>query len=271
MIDPRADSEHMTESDLQQTLIENLLTCQPLARIGRHFQGIIHNLNGHLQNAQLQLELLQMPFQCGTNPLEPEQVELRLRHLTDELDYLSQMLSFWGQQVDYESLLQEGWVEVNQIMHEALTFMHADLFFKHQVSTEIKLQKDLPMVFGNEFAFANVFGALLENAVEAMRHSDQRRLAVTTFSEGPKVLAAIEYTGCRLQEENGENDLFIPPLNGKRSSWERDCVSAIQLHSRLGLYLANHMIRPYGGEISWENRPNNSVFTLHLPAKSHRA
>ena len=271
MTDPRADSEPMIQSDLQQTLIEDLATCQPFARIGRHFRGIIHNLNGHLQNAQLQLELLQLPLQCGTNPLAPEQIELRLRHLTDELDYLSEMLSFWGQQVDYESLLEEGWVEVNKIMHKALTFMHADLFFKHQVSTEIKLEHDLPMVYGNEFALTNVFGTLLENAVEAIRHSDQRQLAVTTLSEDTNVLVAIEYSRCSMQEGRGENDLFNPPFNGKDSRQERHCGSAIQLQSRLGLYLANHMIRPYGGEISWENCLKTSVFTVHLPTESNRA
>lgn len=259
-------SERISEDDLHRILVEDLALCQPFARIGRYFRGILHNLNGRLQCALLQVELLRMPLQSGGYSLDPKQFDLRLKHLTAELNCLSEMLRFWGQQADHESLLREGWVDVNQIIHKALAFMDADPFFKHQVSTEINLQDDLPPVYGNEFALANVFGPLLENAVEAMRSSDQRRLFVATCNEGAEVRVAIQHTGCRLQEGPGD-DLFSPPINGERR-W-RESTSGIQLHSRLGLYLAKHMVRPCGGAITCENRQDHSVFIVQLPLKQH--
>jgi len=268
MTESMSISERISENDLHRTLMEDLVFCQPFARIGRYFRGILHNLNGRLQCALLQVELLQMPLRSGANSLDPEQVELRLKHLTAELDCLSEMLRFWGQQADFESLLREGWVDVNQIIHKALAFMNADPFFKHQVSTEVNLQDDLPLVYGNEFALANVFGPLLENAVEAMRYSDQRQLFVATCSEGVEVRVAIQHSGCRLQEGSGD-DSFSPTVNGERC-W-RESASGVQLHSRLGLYLANHVVRPCGGAITCENRAEHFVFTVHLPMKQHGA
>jgi signal transduction histidine kinase len=259
-------SEHIAEKDLQRTLLQDLVFCQPYTRIGRHFRGIIHNLNGRLQCALLQVELLQMVLRSGPNSLDPEQVQSRLEHLAAELDSLSEMLRFWGQQVDYESLLQEGWVDVNKIIRKALTFMHADLFFKHQVSTRTNLQEDLPMIYGNEFALANVFGPLLENSVAAMRYSDQRQLVVTTNSDGREVLVAIEHTGCPL-EEGTDDDLFSPALKAEHGRLQSETV--MQLHNRLGLYLANHTVRPCGGVIACENRSGHSVFTVRLPLKQH--
>jgi C4-dicarboxylate-specific signal transduction histidine kinase len=248
--------------------MQDLLSSHPFARIGRYFGGIIHNLNGRLQCALLQVELLQMPLRVGTSPPDPEQVERRLKNLTAELDCLSEMLRFWGQQVDYDSLVREGWVDVNQIVNKALTFMHADLFFKHQVSTEIHLQEGLPMIYGNEFALANVFGPLLENAVEAMRHSDQRKLVVATSNEGPEVMVAIEHTGCLLQER-ADDDLFCSPLKVELSSEASGCRNA--LHRRLGLYLASHLAKAYGGSIIHKNGAECSIFKTHLPIKHNCA
>ena len=93
--------------DLQRILLEDLLAYQPHARIGRCLSGIIHNLNGHLQNLQMQAELLQRSVEGAATPLNPETLSPRLQHLTEELDNLSELLRFWGQQVDYENLLRE--------------------------------------------------------------------------------------------------------------------------------------------------------------------
>ena len=262
--EPLKNLEYTQADDLQLTLMQDLLSSHPFARIGRYFGGIIHNLNGRLQCALLQVELLQMPLRVGTSPPDPEQVERRLKNLTAELDCLSEMLRFWGQQVDYDSLVRERWVDVNQIVHKALNFMHADLFFKHQVSTEINLQEGLPMIYGNEFALANVFGPLLENAVEAMRHADQRKLVVATYNEGSEVLVAIEHTGCLLQERAG-GDPLSPPLNLELSSKESGSRNA--LHRRVGLYLASHLAKVYGGAIIYKNGAEYSAFTAHLPIK----
>ena len=189
--------------------------------------------------------------------------DISIQQLIDELDHLSNMLRFWGQQVDYERLQREDLVDVNHILHEALTFMKADLFFKHQVSTELRLQEDLPMVYGSELAFAGSFGALLENAVEAMRHSDERHLVVVSKREDLQVLVEIEDSGCGLTEELG--DLSSPFFPNKRS--RRETNTGFQFHTGLGLCLAHHLLKPYGGDITWESRPGKSVFRVHLPIR----
>lgn len=254
------------EDDLQRILLEDLLNCKSIARIGRYFNGIIHNLNGSLQNIHLQAELLQNSLNT-TSPGDRDDLKRRLQQLIDELDQLSGTLRFWGQQVDYERLQEEGLVDVNLVLHEGLTFMKADLFYKHQVSTELRLQEDLPTVYGSKLAFATSFGALLENAVEAMRDSNVRQLAVVSRREDHRILVEIEDSGCGVTETLGD---LSSPFFSKRGP-RCEIGTGFRFHTGLGLCLAHHLLKPYGGDITYESRPGKSVFRVHLPVRENNS
>jgi two-component system C4-dicarboxylate transport sensor histidine kinase DctB len=262
MKEGRMQEKSAAAEKVHQALLEDLLACQPVARFGRYFNGIVHNLNGCLQNAHMRLELLQMSLESPTGPESPEQISRGLRQLAEELDTLSGMLQFWGQQVDYDELRSETWLDVNQLLQNELSFLGADLFFKHQVCTELELAENLPPVHGSALALGQVFAALLENAVDAMRHCEQRRLFISTTKQEAAILVRIRDTGCGVPEGS---DLLDPVFTSKGD--EDGTRRGFRRHTGLGLCLAQRNLEPYGGTITWQSNPGETVLTVHLPVR----
>jgi len=247
---------------LSEALLKDLLALQPFLRIGRHFRGIVHNLNGYLQNALLQVELLHLALQSSRNPPEIDDLARRLKSLSEELDGLAEDLRFWGQHVDSESMGRDVPVDLNYVVREALAFLKADLFFKHQVSTELRLQPDLPKVCGNLMAFHHAFGALLDQAMEAMRTSDHPCLLVETRGGDGRIEVIIQH--------NGSSSLAATPAPMSPSlppEGSRDCrdwrVPGPSVP--FALHLASAGLKPYRGRITREAEGGKGRFIVHLP------
>jgi len=249
----------------ERLLFENLLAAQPLARLGRHLGGILHNLTGRLQNLELQVELLQWTVRDGGRGIETQKEEEQLRRLAAGVDDLREVIHFWGRQADLESQLRPGPVNINQVIEEALIFLEANLFYKHQVTTEVNLEPGLPPVHGSVFAYGTAFGALLENNVDAMRASPEKRLLVSSRKEGDKVIVAFEDTG--LGAVRGR-ELFVPRPSPKKDHPLYGGILQRQLS--LGLCLANRVLQPWGALITWDDRPAGAIFAVHIPIASSR-
>jgi len=252
---------------LSEALVKDLVALQPFLRIGRHFRGIVHNLNGYLQNALLQVELLHLTLQSSLNPPEIDDLGQRLKRVSEELDGLAEDLRFWGQQVDLESRGQDVPVDLNYVLREALAFLKADLFFKHQVSTELRLQPDLPKVWGNLMAFHHAFGTLLDQAVEAIRTSDHPCLRVETRGDAGRIEVIIQH--------NGSSSLVAAPapMNACMPSEGRDCGDWRVPGPRipLALHLASVGLKPYGVRITREDHGGKGRFIVHLPIPKGRS
>jgi len=246
---------------LSEALVKDLLALQPFLRIGRHFRGIVHNLNGYLQNALLQVELLHLALQSSLNPPEIDDLGQRLKRVSEELDGLAEDLRFWGQQVDLESVGRDVPVDLNYVLREALAFLKADLFFKHQVSTELRLQPDLPTVSGNLMAFHHAFGTLLDQALEAMRTSDHPCLLVETRGGDGRIEVIIQHNGSSsLAATQAPMSPTMPPEGRDCRDWRVPGPSV-----PLALHLASAGLTPYRGRITREDQGGRGRFIVHLP------
>jgi len=244
-----------------EALLKDLVVLQPFLRIGRHFKGIVHNLNGYLQNALLQVELLHLALQSSQKPPEIDDMGRRLKRLSEELDGLAEDLRFWGQHVDFESVGRDVPVDLNYVLREALAFLKADLFFKHQVSTELRLQPDLPTVCGNLMVFCHAFGTLFDQAMEAMRTSDHPCLLVETRGGDGRVEVIIQHDGSSALGDTALPTLPTMPPEGKDSSNWRVPGPSLSL----ALHLASVGLKPYRGRITREGEGQKGRFIVHLP------
>jgi len=253
--------EHPELEGLSEALLKDLLVLQPFLRVGRHFRGIVHNLNGYLQNALLQVELLHLALQSSQNPPEIDDLGRRLKRLSEELDGLAEDLRFWGQHVDLESMGRDLPVDLNYVLREALAFLKADLFFKHQVSTELRLQPDLPKVCGNLVAFHHVFGTLLDQAMEAMRASDHPYLLVETRGGDGRIEVIIQHNGSSpLAATPAPINPSMHPEGGDCKDWRAPGPSV-----SFALHLASASLKPYRGRITREDQGGKGRFIVHLP------
>ncbi len=106
---------------------------------------------------------------------------------------------------------------------------------------------------------------LLINARHAMEERPERRLTVSTGSEGEWVVFRVADTGCGIPEEMRER-IFDPFFSTKSDQAEPGSPQQNLRGSGLGLSVCETIVKEHGGEIQVESEPEKgSVFIVRLP------
>jgi CheY-like chemotaxis protein len=137
------------------------------------------------------------------------------------------------------------------------------MFYKHQVDKELNLETNLPCVKGIYNHFSQIFMNIVQNALDAMHGSRQKKLTIGTWSDKECVYIDIIDTGTGIPDEIQESifELFFStkPNNAQRKGDE-------PVGTGLGLSSANYFIQQYGGRIEMQTRiGRGSKFTICLP------
>jgi PAS domain S-box-containing protein len=223
-----------------------------MAEFGILSAGIAHNLNGPLMGILGFCDLLEMK-----HPERPEIAQIR-QQATTMKDIVANLLL--KSRSERESQPQD--LVIEDIIRTELRFLEANLFFKHQISTELDLNPEPPTVYGLYIDFAQVIGNLLRNAIDAMHHSEKRVLTVRTRTDDRHAMIQISDTGCGIPEDVRPN-LFRPFFTTKPKASE---ATDGPVGTGLGLSTSRNILSRYGGEIGVESEPGNgATFTVRIP------
>ena len=224
-----------------------------LAEFGMLSAGIAHNLNGPLMGVLGFCEILELK-----QPGQPEIAQIR-QQATAMKDIVANLLL--KSRSERESHPQD--LVIEDIIRTELRFLEANLFFKHNIKTELDLASDSPTVYGVYIDFAQVIGNLLRNAIDAMHQSPQKVLRVHTHSDGRHLVLQISDTGCGITEEARQN-LFRPFFTTKPKA--ADANPNEPVGTGLGLSTSRNILSRYGGEIRAESEAGDgATFTVTIP------
>jgi PAS domain S-box-containing protein len=224
-----------------------------LAEFGMLSAGIAHNLNGPLMGILGFCELLEL-----RSPGQPEIEQIR-QQATAMKEIVANLLL--KSRSERESQPQD--LVIEDIIRTELRFLDANLFFKHNIKTELDLDSSSPTVYGLYIDFAQVIGNLLRNAIDAMHESQQRVLRVHTRADGRHLMIQISDTGCGISEEARPN-LFQPFFTTKPKASEATDNGPVG--TGLGLSTSRNILSRYGAEISVESEPGDgATFTVTIP------
>jgi signal transduction histidine kinase len=220
--------------------------------IGRLGVGIAHNLNGSLAGIIGHAEVMKMK----RPELSPELDTILglARKLRDGIAEISTKL-------DNELTREAQPQNINQILRATISFLKADLYFKHYVKVELALQEPLPNVYGFYADFSLALEDLLLNAIDAQREISSGWIRIQTSTEGDRVHVTIENAGSGFSEE-ALASLFQPLpseviLNEDRS-----------IRGHVGLALAKSRLERWGGTIAVGNRDEGGArIMLTLPRR----
>lgn len=241
--------------------------------LGEFIQGLIHNINGPLQNMSMLAEL--------TTAGQDRANLFATAHLGDHLDAWKQIHDKQGQRLrqasdqiarvvgmlrDIVLLLElersETGIDVNLVVTRLMQVLLADLFFKHQVVVEQRLASRLPLagVPASHFILATVH--LFRNAMVAMRESTDKQLTIETFFRDDSVWFILKDTGCGFTSEQTDR-LFAPFYSG----WALDTAKQDKYdkHLGLGLFMVRMAMLPYGVAVTLERDRKETVACLKLP------
>ncbi|MCK5340434.1 MAG: HAMP domain-containing histidine kinase [Desulfobulbaceae bacterium] len=243
------------------------------AVVGRLFRGVVHNLNGVIQAFSMQSELFGMMFSQADEQIRQilNTTEGEARERVEKLQTLLQQRAviaehmvekvhdsrnIVGRVLDMASASeseQEDEVTLNTLIQSEVTFLCADLFFKHKVEKELKLADDMPPMPAARNEVRRVVSALIQNAIDAMRASESPRIMIETGVQGDGFSLSIQDSGCGIADADMAF-IYDPFFSTKEN------------HPGLGLYFVKKMVDRYGGEIKCESAPGLTCFTLTIPS-----
>lgn len=265
----------------QEDLQRQILQLSKLSTIGMLAQGMAHNLSSPLliilgraelmKDKLLELRTKIMELSAKKSPSEKgeivsllQQYDQNLRDtdiIIENVAKLSDIVKNILQKTRQEHIDYHQPLNLTAVIREELKFLEADLFFKHEVEKHYHLQEDLPPVMGVYSDFSQTFLNLIQNAIDAMRESPEKRLSVTTRVSGEFIEVSIRDSGCGIPPENLEK-IFEPFFTTKAQPQESGPSG-----TGLGLHMVKMLMEPYRATIHVESRPGDTCFTLKVPYK----
>lgn len=268
-------SERMEE--VSEKFLDALLEKDRLCYLGYFVQGIIHNVNGPLQNLSMLGEILlkgqesQDKFilaNCGGAFEDWQELSKRQRKRLSQLS--QQILGLADMMRDFMVLHEiernETEVDLNLVLTKLVNIFRSDLFFKHQVTLDLQLERNLPLirVLGRHLIPALVH--IFRNALTAMREAPDKRLGIRCRHEGGKIYVDFRDSGCGINRDcRRKEDLF----GLFYSSWQEQEARppADERHLGIGLFAAQRLLSPYGVQILLEDCGDGVLVALEIPAR----
>jgi signal transduction histidine kinase len=255
---------------------EALLSKDRQGYLGGFIHGLIHNINGPLQNMSMLAELIaagqdradqfvsvHLPGHLEDWRQTQGKQKQRLQQLSDQISKVAEMLRDMVFLLELERT--EGELDVNLTVARLVPVLRADLFFKHQVAVELRLAPKLPLTNlpGGHLIASLV--QLFRNAMLAMHESATKRLIIETRAEEGGVWLTLRDSGCGFTAEQAGR-LFEPFYSG----WPADVDRQDKYEKRhgLGLFMVRTALQPYGVEITLSREGQETVACLKIPAAS---
>jgi len=237
----------------------------------RTLEGFVHNLNSPLQVLWIRSEQLQQDVRSlqkelkvmdgGTISEIAERMEQRISSLDKGMDQLNKSLNFLTKDIITKQRSEVGPVDINEAVRDTFFTLKADMFFKHQVESNLALHDELRRVKGRHSDFCVIVLHLIQNALEAMTQCEAKHLHVETDMVADQIVLRVRDSGVGISAEISSR-VFEPYFTTKQ---ELEYGGHIQEHGGLGLALVSYLLEQYNGKISFASKPSETTFTIRLP------
>ena len=246
---------------------------------GKFVQGFVHNANGPLQNLTMLTEMLISGVDLqdrlfNSNADESEKwsdllgkQRKRLTQMREQISNLAADLREFMQLYEIERSGTE--IDINSVLARMAKVFRADLFFKHQVKSELRLAKNLPHIkaLGRDFVPA-VFHLFL-NAITALKKSPKKELIVKSCVQAGEIVVRITDSGFGPPEEL-HPDVLFDLFESRWQNLDNQGVSSEQ-HLGFGLYAARQLLLPYGFSVSLERTGEGTSALIRMPLQNKPA
>lgn len=244
--------------------------------VGRLLKGIVHNMNGPLQSLTMQVDLLKHRFVMDNNVLKDialgnlsgEEVDefvkrrqnafVKFDQMNEVVWNLHNMINMILVKCEHEDKDGRRFIDLNNLILEELELLNANMFFKHQVEKEIKLDEDMPRVHGYYVDFSMAFLNIVQNSLDALEGAPVKKLSIRTVNLGKSSFIEISDTGHGIKKE------IIPYIFDPFYTTHE--VSEVKAkHMGLGLYLSRKILMPYNVQLIVESKNNATVVRFDIP------
>jgi signal transduction histidine kinase len=183
--------------------------------------------------------------------------------VTEELDILKEEITRVGKillrirDIPEELEQQEKGTDINHLIKDIYKLFQASLFTTHNISTEIDLDPNIPLITTQRGHLKQILTNLIKNAVEAMPKGGNLRITSSdnAYLDGKMYVEILIIDSGPGIDRKIMDQLFSPVESTKGNS-----------HSGLGLAIVKNLIDELSGVINCtSNRKMGTRFQLLLP------
>lgn len=232
---------------------EQLLAIERQAELGRYAAQIVHNLKNPLQAVVGHIAIAKASLERDAPNMA--HIHKNLKFADKAADNLTRIISGILQHAKNADRYAHQWTQLNQVIEESLQFFEANYTFKYQVEKRLDLAGDLPLIWANPFHLQQILDNLINNALDAMQDSRQKRLTITTRTQPNEVIMSVCDTGTGIAPESLPF-IFEPDFTTKPP----------EKGTGLGLASVKTMVESYAGRVETApNLPQGTQFVVALP------
>ena len=238
------------ETDMEriQQLQSGLIQSEKLAAVGQMVSGVAHELNNPLG-------VVLGYAQLASERTDDEILSQHLKKIEDAAEraatIVRNLLAF-----SRKREVSQQTINLNDVIRSVCDLVHPQLV-SNDITLRLNLSEQLPSTTGDFQQLQQVFLNLVTNSIHAMEENTRGRLVISTFHEGPNLVATVSDDGNGISPEN-LSKVFEPFFTTK----------PVGKGTGLGLSLCYGIIKQHGGDITVQS-PNDrgTVFTVELPIR----
>lgn len=232
---------------------EQLLRSEKAAFVGMHTAEIVHNMKNPLAALIGNMHFLAQKYPDEKYVDKSRSAIERLR------ETINGILESTRQSNDCSVRP----VDINEVIRNELKILEADSFLKYEVKVSLQLA-ELPPIDGQPSHFAQTFGNLLKNAIDAMHGRETRELSVRTSHSDSGLRVEISDTGCGIPRENMQR-IFDPFFTTKIPN----ASGSEPAGTGLGLASVKRMLESYQARIQFHSEQGKgTTVVIELPLRS---
>lgn len=236
--------------------LEHLIRVYKMAALGKLMTGLIHNLNGPLQNIGIDIEMMtHLLMEETLGDKNPEDIFApRLRRMEGEFDAINHLIRTASMKANMEHD-SHGYRNLNDLLDQEFSFLKANLYFKHNVRKNFDFNDDLPGI--TRFAEGLPLGLIwfVQALVEELEREKISDLSITARSKGNLVELLFILEGANLS--GSFSRAIEAEVSPARVINIEDCD--------VGLTLAVALLKRAGASIDVEAASSRNQIYLSLP------
>ena len=162
-----------------------------LISAGALIQGLIHNLNGPLQNLGMDMDMIGYSLEMGEGSAEELQQEIRTRiaRMEEEFEQINRLIRITGSRAAPDS--DQPFLPLGDFLDQELAFLQSSLYFKHHVEKTVELEEGLPELRTLHESVPEGLRSLLASVVEDMERREMTAFGLKVSAGGGGVLIEV--------------------------------------------------------------------------------
>ena len=236
---------------------KDMMEIYEFASQGKLIEGLVHNLNGQLQNINMEVEMM---MHHSVKAARKSQDNLSnkfnsgLKKVDELITYINNDIkTFIINAGVYDE--SSGYISLNEFIRSELQSLKVNLYFKHNVHQELQLKETSPLIRNLPKRFCQAFRWFLQAFAEELERTKIQQIRVKTY-DGPSGINIILSS-----EKISLSKKFLKLL-------KTDIPSSRPLttdKNTVGILLSLAIFKSEGGAVTCSDESSGSNITFVIP------